>query len=64
MLAEIKADEELKRIPVVILTVSRVEEDINISYDLHANCYLTKPIDFGDLMETLAGVLTGENRGR
>lgn len=46
VLAEIKADEDLKRIPVIILTVSGAEEDIFKSYNLHANCYITKPIDF------------------
>lgn len=46
VLAEIKADETLKRIPVVILTTSRAEEDILKAYNLHANCYITKPVDF------------------
>lgn len=44
VLADIKADEDLKRIPVVILTTSKSEEDILKSYNLHANCYITKPI--------------------
>ncbi|MDD4858760.1 MAG: response regulator [Dehalococcoidales bacterium] len=51
VLAEVKSDEELKRIPVVVLTVSRSEEDILKSYDLHANCYITKPIDFEQFMK-------------
>ncbi len=42
----IKGDEGLKRIPVVILTSSKAEEDIVKSYNLHANCYITKPLDF------------------
>lgn len=42
----VKNDESLKRIPVVILTSSKAEEDIVRSYDLHANCYITKPLDF------------------
>jgi len=46
VLAEIKQDDALKRIPVVILTSSSAEEDILRSYNLHANCYITKPIDF------------------
>jgi CheY-like chemotaxis protein len=46
VLAEIKSDEKLKHIPVVILTTSRAEEDIVRSYKLHANCYITKPVDF------------------
>lgn len=45
ILAELKADDDLKRIPVVILTVSSDEADVLRSYDLHANCYITKPID-------------------
>ena len=45
VLAEIKADPNLKRIPVVILTTSKAEEDILKTYNLHANCYITKPVD-------------------
>ena len=45
VLVVIKADEALKRIPVVILTTSQAEEDIIRSYNLHANCYVTKPLD-------------------
>jgi two-component system, chemotaxis family, response regulator Rcp1 len=45
VLAEIKVDEKLKRIPVVILTTSSAEQDILRTYDLHANCYITKPVD-------------------
>jgi two-component system, chemotaxis family, response regulator Rcp1 len=45
VLAEIKRDERLRRIPVVVLTTSKDEEDILRSYDLHANCYITKPVD-------------------
>jgi chemotaxis family two-component system response regulator Rcp1 len=44
VLAEIKADPDLRQIPVVILTTSSAERDILKSYDLHANCYLTKPV--------------------
>ena len=46
VLARIKAEEELRRIPVVVLTTSEAEEDILRSYDLHANAYVTKPVDF------------------
>ncbi|HYW45634.1 MAG TPA: response regulator [Bryobacteraceae bacterium] len=46
VLREIKTDESLRRIPVVVLTTSRAEEDILRSYDLHANCFVTKPVDF------------------
>jgi CheY-like chemotaxis protein len=45
VLSEIKADEDLKSIPVVILTTSKAEEDILRTYKLHANCFITKPID-------------------
>ena len=46
MLREIKADETLRAIPVVVLTTSEAEEDVLRSYDLHANAYVTKPVDF------------------
>lgn len=45
VLPEIKGDTNLKRIPVVILTTSKAEQDILKTYDLHANCYVTKPVD-------------------
>jgi CheY-like chemotaxis protein len=46
VLAEVKADENLRRIPVVVLTVSQAEEDVLQSYNLHANCFISKPLDF------------------
>jgi CheY-like chemotaxis protein len=46
VLREIKGDLELRKIPVIVLTTSKAEEDIVTSYDLHANCYITKPVDF------------------
>ena len=46
VLAEIKADSDLKRIPVLVLTSSQAEKDIVATYNLHANCYITKPVDF------------------
>lgn len=46
VLAEIKADNRTKMIPVVVLTTSRAEEDVLRAYNLHANCYITKPVDF------------------
>lgn len=46
VLAEIKGDDNLKNIPVVILTTSKSEEDVSIAYGLHANCYISKPVDF------------------
>ncbi len=45
MLAEIKVDPRFRRIPVVILTTSSADQDISKAYDLHANCYVTKPVD-------------------
>ena len=45
VLAEIKSDSQFRRIPVVVLTTSAAEQDILKSYDLHANCYITKPVD-------------------
>jgi two-component system response regulator len=45
VLAEVKADEQLRRIPVVVLTTSSAEQDILKTYDLHANCYITKPLN-------------------
>ncbi len=50
VLAEVKGDEDLKRIPVVVMTVSRDEEDVLKAYNLHANCYITKPIDFAQFV--------------
>src|SRR5215204_6054511 len=46
VLAEIKADPRLRRVPVVVLTTSEAEEDVLRSYELHANAYVTKPVDF------------------
>jgi chemotaxis family two-component system response regulator Rcp1 len=48
VLAEIKQNDELKRIPVVVLTSSQAEQDITMTYELHANCYLTKPLDLSE----------------
>jgi CheY-like chemotaxis protein len=45
VLAEVKKDDELKRIPIVILTISKADEDIVRTYELGANCYITKPVD-------------------
>jgi chemotaxis family two-component system response regulator Rcp1 len=56
VLAEIKQDEDLKRIPVVILTTSKAEEDIIKSYNLHANCYISKPIDLNQFMKVVKSV--------
>ncbi|MHB8882573.1 MAG: response regulator [Thermodesulfovibrionales bacterium] len=56
VLAEIKTNEELKRIPVVILTSSRAEEDVLRSYNLHANCYITKPIDLKQFLTVVQSI--------
>jgi len=53
VLAEVKTDPDLKRIPVVVLTTSRAEEDVLRAYDLHANCYVTKPVDFEQFMRVV-----------
>ena len=56
VLAQIKADEGLRRIPVVVLTTSEAEEDILRSYDLHANAYVTKPVDFDSFVRVVRQV--------
>jgi len=56
VLAEIKDNDELKRIPVVIMTISQAEEDILKSYDLHANCYVTKPIDLNQFIKVIKSI--------
>ena len=53
VLKEIKSDPKLRRIPVVILTTSRAEEDIMGTYDQHANCYITKPVDFDQFVNVV-----------
>lgn len=53
VLSEIKENPNLKRIPVVILTTSKAEEDILKTYDLHANCYITKPVDFDQFISVV-----------
>jgi chemotaxis family two-component system response regulator Rcp1 len=45
VLKEVKEDPDLRRIPVVVLTISQAEQDIQKAYDLHANCYISKPVD-------------------
>jgi len=46
VLSEMKTDQNIKKIPVVVLTTSKAEEDILAMYSLHANCFITKPVDF------------------
>jgi CheY-like chemotaxis protein len=53
VLADIKADPDLRRIPVVVLTTSEAEDDVLGSYDLHANAYVTKPVDFDRFVEVI-----------
>jgi chemotaxis family two-component system response regulator Rcp1 len=56
VLSEIKQDSELKRIPVVILTTSKAEEDILRTYNLHANCYITKPVNLDQFMNVVRAI--------
>jgi len=56
VLAEIKADPNLKRIPIVVLTTSRAEEDVLRAYNLHANCYITKPVDFTQFISVVRSI--------
>lgn len=56
VLAEVKADPALKTIPVVILTTSKAEEDILRSYELQANCYVTKPVQLSQFLEVVRAI--------
>jgi CheY-like chemotaxis protein len=56
VLAEIKQDPNLKHIPVVILTTSKAEQDILKTYDLHANCYITKPLDMDQFIRVVKSI--------
>lgn len=56
VLAELKQDPVLRRIPVVILTTSKDEEDVLRSYNLHANCYITKPIDLEQFLRVVRSI--------
>jgi len=53
VLAEVKGDESLQHIPVVVLTTSKAEEDVLRSYKLHANAYVTKPVDFDRFIDVV-----------
>ncbi|MBA3691757.1 MAG: response regulator, partial [Actinobacteria bacterium] len=53
VLAEVKADEDLRRIPIVILTTSEDEDDILGAYDLHANAYIRKPVDLDQFVDAI-----------
>lgn len=56
VLAEIKSDPDLRRIPVVILTSSQDENDVSQTYDLHANAYVVKPVDLDKYMQVIKAV--------
>jgi len=56
VLAEIKSDDDLKMIPVVVLTTSRAEQDVLQAYKHHANCYITKPVDFGQFINVVRSI--------
>jgi two-component system, chemotaxis family, response regulator Rcp1 len=56
VLAQLKNDDELKRIPVVVLTTSSAEVDILRSYELHANCYITKPVDLEQFITVIKSI--------
>ena len=56
VLEEIKTDPDLRRIPVVVLTTSQAEEDVLRAYDLHANCYIPKPVDLGRFMQIVGSI--------
>lgn len=53
VLEEVKEDENLRRIPVIVLTTSAADEDVRRSYNLHANAYVTKPVDFDRFVEVI-----------
>jgi CheY-like chemotaxis protein len=56
VLAEVKADASLKRIPVIVLTASHAREDVVMAYDLHANCYINKPVDFDEFVGVIQSI--------
>jgi CheY-like chemotaxis protein len=56
VLAEVKADPDLRRIPVVVLTTSKAEEDILRAYNLNANCFVTKPVDFAQFVHVVKSI--------
>ena len=56
VLAEVKADDDLKNIPVVVLTTSQAQEDVLQAYGLHANCYISKPVDFDQFANVVRAI--------
>jgi CheY-like chemotaxis protein len=56
VLADIKSDEKLKPIPIVVLTTSRADQDVLRAYQLNANCYINKPVDFNQFLEVVRSI--------
>jgi CheY-like chemotaxis protein len=56
VLEEIKADDDLKRIPVIVMTTSKAEQDIHRAYNLNANCYVTKPVDLDEFLNVVKSI--------
>ncbi len=56
VLEELKSDPVLKTIPVIVLTTSRSDKDILRSYELHANCYITKPVEFANFLDVIKSI--------
>ena len=56
VLAEIKEDDALKAIPVVVLTTSQADQDVVLAYSLHANCYISKPVDFRQFLAVIKSI--------
>ena len=56
VLLEIKADSELRRIPVIVMTTSKAEQDIYRAYNLNANCYITKPVDLDEFLHVVRSI--------
>jgi len=56
VLEEIKADDDLRRIPVIVMTTSKAEQDIYKAYNLNANCYVTKPVDLDEFLNVVRSI--------
>ncbi|MDZ7846658.1 MAG: response regulator [Owenweeksia sp.] len=56
ILQEVKSDDKVKRIPVIMLTTSSSERDISLSYQYHANCYISKPVEINQFIEAIASI--------
>ncbi len=56
VLKEMKDDPQLRRIPVIVLSTSDAHRDVTDSYDLHANCYINKPVDFDDFLKVVQSI--------